>query len=139
MEGFRNLFRRVISRFDNIIQPEISPDLTVPDFTAWGYLKEHVYINRPYTIQELKNSIRDEIATTNQGLIFGTFVNFWRQCVASEGSHLQEVIYQSDKSAINCLLRTQDWRISFHPFIVVQNIVSQKVSVGSEPSHIYCC
>ena len=43
-------------------------------------------------------------------------------------------MYESDKTAINCLLRAQDWRISFHAFTVVQNIVSQKVSVGSEPS-----
>jgi hypothetical protein len=60
VEVFRYLFRRVISRFGGITQPAISPVLTVPDLT--------VYSNRPYTIQELKNAIRDEIATTNQEL-----------------------------------------------------------------------
>jgi hypothetical protein len=90
MEVFRYLFRRVISRFGDITQPAISPDLTVPDFTVWGYLKENVYSNRPYTIQEMKNAIRDEIATTNQGLFFDTFVNRWRKCVASERNPLSK-------------------------------------------------
>ena len=31
------------------------PNLTAPDFFLWGYLKEWVYVNKPRTIQELKN------------------------------------------------------------------------------------
>ena len=93
MDVFRYLFRRVISRFGDITQPAISPDLSVPDFTVWGYLKEHVYSNRPYTIQELKNAIRDEIATTNQDLFFLHFCkSLEKKCVSSEESHLRKVI-----------------------------------------------
>ena len=52
---------RLISRFSSFNWPLCSPDLTVPDFFLYGYLKERVYVNNPRTIQELKNDIRHEI------------------------------------------------------------------------------
>ena len=39
-----------------------APDLTVPDFILWGYLKSKVYAINPKTIDELKCNIRAEIA-----------------------------------------------------------------------------
>jgi predicted transcriptional regulator len=34
--------------------------LTASDFFLWGYLKERVYVNKPQTIQELKENIQAE-------------------------------------------------------------------------------
>ena len=42
--------------------PPRYPDLTVPDFFLWGYLKSNVYASKPKTIDELKCNIRAEIA-----------------------------------------------------------------------------
>ncbi len=36
-----------------------SPDLTIPDFFLWGYLKSQVYNSKPRNIQELMDNIRD--------------------------------------------------------------------------------
>ncbi|KOC69125.1 hypothetical protein WH47_07576, partial [Habropoda laboriosa] len=41
--------------------PPRSPDLTAPDFFLGGYLKERVYVNKPRTVEELKENIRAEI------------------------------------------------------------------------------
>ena len=48
---------RVISKNGDLRWPPRSPDLTPPDFFLWGYLKEKVYINKPQTLQELKDNI----------------------------------------------------------------------------------
>lgn len=62
MEVVRELFpEKVISRFGDLNWPARSPDLTPLDFFLWGYLKSKVYVNRPNTLQELKQKIREEI------------------------------------------------------------------------------
>lgn len=38
-----------------------SPDLTMPDFYLWGYLKTRVYSNWPKSLQQLKDRIRNEV------------------------------------------------------------------------------
>lgn len=48
---------RVISRCGDVNWPPRSCDLTPLDFFLWGYLKEKVYVNKPRTIQELKDEI----------------------------------------------------------------------------------
>lgn len=45
-------------------RPPHSPDLTAPDFLLWGYIKSIVYINRLQTLEDLKTTIREEIALT---------------------------------------------------------------------------
>jgi len=51
----------VISRFGDVHWPPRSPDLSICDFFLWGYLKSKVYINKPRTLEDLKNSIRQGI------------------------------------------------------------------------------
>ena len=41
--------------------PARSPDLTPCDFLL-DFLKSHVYVNRPRTLQDLKTNIQEEIA-----------------------------------------------------------------------------
>lgn len=52
---------RWIGRRGAIEWPARSPDLTPLDFFLWGYLKSKIYFNRPNTIDELKQRIRNEI------------------------------------------------------------------------------
>jgi hypothetical protein len=64
MHVVRGMFpQHVISRFGDILWPPRSPDLSICDYFLWGYLKAKVYNNKPHNMQELKNSIRQEIAT----------------------------------------------------------------------------
>jgi hypothetical protein len=68
------------------------PDLTVPHFFLWGYLKECVYRNRPHTM----HAILGAIAIINQELLrrdFENLVTCLGQDVASEG-HLQDIVYE---------------------------------------------
>ena len=52
---------KIISRNGNVNWPSRSPDLTIPNFFLWGYLKEKVYINKPQTLQKLKENISQGI------------------------------------------------------------------------------
>ena len=54
---------RLMSKCDDLDWPPRSPDLTPPDLFLWGYLKSKVYVNKPRTVEELKDNIRQEIAT----------------------------------------------------------------------------
>ena len=53
---------RLMSKSGDLDWPPRSPDLTPPDFFLWGYLKSKVYVNKPRTVEELKENIREEIA-----------------------------------------------------------------------------
>lgn len=48
---------RVISQRGDVDWPPRSCDLTPLDFFLWGYLKKKVYVDKPATIQELKDEI----------------------------------------------------------------------------------
>ena len=39
------------------------------DFFLWGYLKSEVYVRKPRTVDDLKVSIREEIATVPQEIL----------------------------------------------------------------------
>lgn len=98
MAVVRETFGHVISRFGQTPWPARSPDLTVPDFFLWGYLKQQVFRHRYDTLQELKESIRNEIRLINQELlnrVFENFINRLRQCAANNGSHLTDVIFRT--------------------------------------------
>ena len=51
--------KKWIGRRGPIEWPARSPDLTVPDFFLWGYLRERVYRRSSSTIDELLNRIRE--------------------------------------------------------------------------------
>ena len=50
----------LISRFGDLHWPARSPDLTVPDFFSWSFLKSRVYVNKPQTLESLEENIRQE-------------------------------------------------------------------------------
>jgi hypothetical protein len=48
---------RLISHFGDITLPACSPDLAVPDYFQWGYVKCEVYDTFPVNIADLKQRI----------------------------------------------------------------------------------
>jgi hypothetical protein len=100
MEVVHSLFHQNILRFGDIQWPARSPDLTAPDFFLRGFFKERAYRNRQHThtAEELKRAIQAEIAVINQDQdllrrVFDNFVDRLRQCTATEGGHLTDVMY----------------------------------------------
>jgi len=69
MTFIRQMFpQHVVSRFGDVPWPPRSPDLSACDFFLWGYLESKVYVRKPRTVDDLKVSIREEIATVPQGI-----------------------------------------------------------------------
>jgi len=70
----------------------------VGDFFLWGYLKSKVYVQKPRTVDNLKVSIREEIATVPQEMLVNVMQNFQerlRTCVRQEGRHLSDIIFRN--------------------------------------------
>ena len=66
-----------------------SPDLNPCDFFLWGYLKLKVYSNRPQSIEQLEDAIRQEITAIPHEMTRRVIDNFrkrLRQCVDNDGS-----------------------------------------------------
>ena len=54
------------------------------DFFLWGYLKSKVYVRKPRRVDDLKVSVREEIATVPQEMLVNVMQNFeerLRTCV----------------------------------------------------------
>ena len=68
------------------------------DFFLWGYLKSQVYVRKPRTVDDLKVSIREEIATVPQEMLVNVMQNFeerLRTCVRLEGRHLSDINFRN--------------------------------------------
>ena len=68
------------------------------DFFLWGYLKSKVYVRKPRTVDDLKVSIGEEIATVPQEMLLNVMQNFeerLRTCVRQEGRHLSDKIFRN--------------------------------------------
>ena len=89
------IFGTVISRFGDIAWPARSPDLTLPDFFLWGFLKDRVFRRRIITIQELKKAIVDEVAAIDGDLrkrVYGNFQTRLQQCIDVNRGYLPDII-----------------------------------------------
>ena len=85
-----------MSKNGDLEWPPRSPDLTVPDFFPWGYSKSKVYASKPKTIDELKCSIRDEIAAITPEMLANFMQNARKRaafCVSNGGDHLIDVVF----------------------------------------------
>jgi len=83
-----------VRSFGDIAWPARSPDLTVPDFFLWGFLKDRVFRRRIKTIQELKQTIVDEFVAIDGDLlrrVYGNFQTRLQQCIDVNGGHLPDV------------------------------------------------
>ena len=54
--------------------------LSACDFFLWGYLKSKVYVRKPRTVDDLKVSIREEIATVPQEMLVNVMQNWLCSC-----------------------------------------------------------
>ena len=66
-------------------------------FFIWGYLKSKIYVGKLHTVDDLKVSIREEIATVPQEMLVNVMQNFeerLRTCVRQEGRHLSDIIFR---------------------------------------------
>ncbi|XP_023312530.1 uncharacterized protein LOC111692677 [Anoplophora glabripennis] len=75
--------------------PPRSPDLTPLDYFLWGYLKSKVYFNRPNTIEELKDRIRNEIRAIQPDILHKVLQEFqWRMgyCQEVNGGHFENFL-----------------------------------------------
>jgi hypothetical protein len=57
-----------VRTFGDITWPARSPELIVPHFFLWGFLKYRVFRRRIVTIPELKPAIVDEVAAIDEDL-----------------------------------------------------------------------
>jgi hypothetical protein len=76
-----------VRSFSDIAWLARSPDLTVPDFFLWGFLKDRVFWRRIMTIPELKPAFVDEVAAIDEVLWMRMYSNFHtrlQQCNATE-------------------------------------------------------
>ena len=88
---------RLISKRGDVHWPPRSPDLTVPDFYLWGYLKGAVYRDQPKNIADLKNSITKEINAISSDTLKNVFLHLparMEDCVKVKGNHLKNVIFK---------------------------------------------
>jgi len=83
-----------VRSFGDIAWPARSPELTVPDFFLWGFLKDRVFWRRIMTIQEFKQAIVDEVAAIDEDLrrrMYGNLQTRLQQCIDVNGGHLPDV------------------------------------------------
>jgi len=56
--------------------PPRSPDLTLPHYFLWGYLKGRIYQNKPRTIDALKANITGDIQTVTADVLGKDFPKY---------------------------------------------------------------
>jgi len=99
MQLLRQIFgERLISRNSGFNWPARSPDLTALDYFLWGYLKDRVYVNKPKTLQQLKENIRAEIRALGPDILTRVMENVLERaklCEAENGGHLRDVIFHT--------------------------------------------
>jgi len=75
--------------------PPHSPDLTLPDYFLWGYLKGRVYQSKPRTIDSLKANITEEIHAVTADVLARTSQNMacWVQsCLDTNDGHFRHML-----------------------------------------------
>jgi hypothetical protein len=88
---------RLVSRNGDVNWPARSPDLTCCDFFLWGYLKSKVFVDRPHTLQELKNNITNEIRAIGPDVLHRVMQSFrsrLQECERQEGAHMSNIIFK---------------------------------------------
>ena len=78
--------------------PAHSPDLSACDYFLWGYLKSRVFISKPRTIAELKQSIKEKVAATPEQMTRQVMENLGlrlKQCLRNGGRHLSDVLFKT--------------------------------------------
>lgn len=85
---------RVISRHFANSWPPRSPDLNPADYWLWGYLKNLVFRTRPTTLEELKDSIREQIRAIQPEMLNSAVYNLEERLVILQqqnGGHIDHL------------------------------------------------
>ncbi|GFU64759.1 transposable element Tc3 transposase, partial [Trichonephila clavipes] len=88
---------RLISRFGPVNWPPRSCDLTPLDYFLWGYVKSLIYVDKPQTLDHLKDNIRRVIADIRPQMLEKVIENWTSRLDyirASRGSHMKEIIFK---------------------------------------------
>uniref|UniRef100_V5GPD3 Transposable element Tc3 transposase n=1 Tax=Anoplophora glabripennis TaxID=217634 RepID=V5GPD3_ANOGL len=75
--------------------PARSPDLTPLDFFLWGYVKSKIYVNKPNSINDLKERIRQEVRAIPPEVIGNVqqeFTSRLAHCLAVNGQQFEHLI-----------------------------------------------
>ena len=84
---------RIISRRADVVWPPRSCNLTALNYYLWGAVKDKCYADKPETIDALKYNIRKVIGEIQLHTIDNVLKKLDRSCMASQGSHLNEIIF----------------------------------------------
>ena len=88
----------IIIRRADAVWPPRSCGLTPLEYYLWGGVKDKSYVDMPRTIHDLKDKIREAIGEIQLQKIDNVLKN-WTDCIgycmASQDSHLNEVIFHS--------------------------------------------
>lgn len=85
---------RVISCFGDVPCPPRLSDLSICDIYLWNYLKTHVYKGKPYTLEELKAIITNQINKEIPGRVETYFQNLFQMFIReNEISSLSDIIF----------------------------------------------
>ena len=97
LDVFRPVFEdRIISRKTDVVWPPPGCDLTPLEYYLWGAVKDKCYDDKPKTIYALKNNIHEAIGEIQLHTIYNVLKNWTNlvgYCIASRGSHLNEIIF----------------------------------------------
>lgn len=86
--------QRWIGRMGPISWPARSPDLTSPDFFAWGFIKNQVFANRPTTREDMINRIRTACASITREVLLKTVQSFRNRvnlCLQVQGANFEQL------------------------------------------------
>ena len=84
-----------MSKSGDLDWPPRTPDWTPPDFFLWGYLKSKVYVNKPRTVEELKDNIREEIEAIPAEMLENAAKRA-QNAINARGGHLRDIISKID-------------------------------------------
>ena len=79
---------RVISNKSDFVWPPRSPDLNSCDFFLWGYMKEEIHRAQPGSTEDVKQMIREFLASISEDLlqrVTNQFMSRVRRCIAAHG------------------------------------------------------
>ena len=91
-----------IGRRGTIAWPRRSPDLTLLDFSAWGYVKDKGFgPPRPASLEELRTRITEAAATIDTDMIHGIWDEIayrWDICRVTRWNHTEHLWISVDKT-----------------------------------------
>jgi len=83
-----------VRSFGDIAWPARSPELTVPNFFLWVFLKDRVFRRHIMTVPKLKQAIFYEVAAIDEDLrrrVYDNFQTRLQQCIDVKGGYLPDV------------------------------------------------